>query len=90
VKWRGDVEPTKWEYALFIPVDSCLETPSLGPVPMNEVEWVEIDPIEIQHFGRFARDRRIDHSDQLRRLLEENGIHFERVEAYFRFNAARS
>lgn len=86
VKWTQNSEPTQWEDSLFIPVQNYLETGKLGPVPMREVEWVEVDPIEIHHIGRLVADRQVDHLEDLVHTLSQRGIAFQQVEQYLRFD----
>ena len=85
VKWSRDFEPTRWGDSVFIPTSHYLETGSLGPVPMREVEWVEVDTIEIRYVGRLARELLIDHADNLIQVCSEKAIKFQQIEQFLRF-----
>jgi hypothetical protein len=85
VKWSRDCKPTRWENSVFILTSRYLETDSLGPVPMREVEWVEVNTIEIRYIGRLLRDLRIDHADNLIETCNKKAIKFEQIEQILRF-----
>lgn len=85
VKWSGDFEPTKWEDLVFIPTSRYLETGSLDPVPMREVEWIEVDTIEVRYVGRLVKELQIDRADDLIKACSEKAIEFQQIEQFLRF-----
>ena len=85
VKWSRDFEPSQWADVIYIPTSRYLETGFLGPVPMREVEWVEVDTIEIRYVGRLVRELRIDHADNLIQVCREKAIKFQQIEQFLRF-----
>lgn len=85
VKWSQDVEPTRWEDSVFIPTNRYLETGTLGPVPMREVEWVEVDTIEIRYTRQLVKNLRIDHAVHLIQECREKAIEFQQIEQFLKF-----
>jgi hypothetical protein len=89
IKWSRDSEVTDWTTFFIVPVDGYIEG-LCGPIPVREVDWVDIDPIEIQEVGRLVPQRRVDHTAELVSDLTQHGIRYEQVEHGFRIytNAA--
>jgi hypothetical protein len=83
VKWLHD-DATDWQRPVFSPAPGYLEIGSLGPVPMREVEWIEIQSTESRHAGRLVPDSLIDHSSALHACFAKNSLHFESIEHGFR------
>lgn len=46
IKWVKTDEPPEWQSWLTVPCDGYLETPKLGPVQFDEVEWVEVSTLD--------------------------------------------
>ena len=84
VKWSQSPEPTEWEPWLIVPTEGCIETGSLGPIPVSEVDWVEIDVTELQELGRLVAPRKVDHTSELIRHFEHHGVSFQKVDCGFR------
>lgn len=84
VQWSGDTEPTSWEHSLFIPTSGYLETGSLGPVPWQAIQWIEVDTVEECHIGRLVPPKKIDHSDSLINALDNAGLPFVRIDRVIR------
>jgi hypothetical protein len=83
IKWSQCVEPGKWTHFFIVPTDGYIEG-RLGPIPVREVDWVEIDPIALQDVGRLIPQRQIDHTAAWMSYLAQQGIRFQRVESGFR------
>ena len=62
VKWSGDKEMTEWQPWVICPTPGYIETGTLGPVPVREVEW-----LDVHRFDRHGRER----SEKITRLLTE-------------------
>jgi hypothetical protein len=77
LKWSKISEPSEWEDWLAIPTSYYLETGTLGPVLMGEVEWVEVNTIEMRRVGKLVKDRRIEHTDVIVQALKEKVITFQ-------------
>lgn len=69
VKWVTDENMSDWQPWLICPVEGCLETGTLGPVPVAEVEWLDISNVN--------RDGN-DHTEVIAKLLLDMGAHFIR------------
>lgn len=85
VKWLKTSEPTIWEDVVFMPTSHYVETGTLGPVPMREVEWIELETIEMRYIGRLVADLRIEHTANLMRAFEEKAIPFQQMGQFLRF-----
>ena len=42
IKWTGDKTMTMWQPWVICPVPGYLEAGALGPVPVHEVEWLDV------------------------------------------------
>jgi len=62
IKWTGANDVTAWQPWVISPTAGYLETGGLGPVPVREVEWLDV--------SRFDRNDE-DKNEQISRLLTE-------------------
>ena len=46
IKWCQDETMTKWQPWVISPSPGYLETGSLGPVPVREVQWLDISHLD--------------------------------------------
>jgi hypothetical protein len=83
-------DATDWQRPVFSPVPGYIEVGSLGPVPMREVEWVEVQSTETRHPGRRVPDSLVDHSSALRARFADASLHYQTVEHGFRLLPANS
>lgn len=84
IKPVHEPDPGEWFRWLIIPVEGYLETGSTGPVPVRDVEWVDVDPVEIVEQGRLIPTRYVDRSDAIVRALRETGAAIEIVDGLVR------
>jgi hypothetical protein len=70
VKWSGDDDMTAWQPWVICPVPGYVETGSLGPVPVREVEWLDVALVD-----RKGGDK----SDSISGTLDAAGIAFSRT-----------
>ncbi|WP_324678810.1 DUF6678 family protein [Hymenobacter sp. GOD-10R] len=75
-------EPERWGGMVGFPSMNYLEIN--GPVHVGEIEWLDIDPIEVKHIGRLVKPKIIDHQDSLSSSLEEVGLEYVIVDGVFR------
>ncbi len=87
VKWLHD-DVTDWQHPVSSPVPGYIEVGSLGPVPMREVEWVEVQSTETQYRGRLVGDRLVDHSSALRARFADSSLRYESIAQGFRIYRA--
>jgi len=87
IKWSQESTPTEWTHLFIVPVDGCIEG-GCGPIPLREVDWVDIDPIEIQDVGRLVPQRRVDHAAAWLSHFTQHNIRFQQVEHGFRIYTA--
>lgn len=82
VKWlHGDV--SQWDAFLIVPVPGYIES-GIGPVPMGEVEWVEIQSTESRHQGRLIPDMLVDCAVSMNDRFTAHSLRFEKTEDTFR------
>ncbi len=89
VKWSKNDIPSEWEKVLFMPTSGYLEAPRLGPVPCREVEWLEIDSLELKHRGRLVPPQEINRSEALCNALRNANIPFVQMDNVIRLQPER-
>lgn len=75
-------EPTRWAPGLGQPSPHYIEG-SGGPEELKFVEWAEIEKLERRHMGKLVRCCFLDHSDEIRRALEQARASFKETDASF-------
>ncbi|WP_460500061.1 DUF6678 family protein [Hymenobacter agri] len=68
LKLKSTDLPESWNSGIGFPVRTYIEIN--GPWPFRQVDWVEINPIVMEHIGRLVAPKRWNHSEQLIALLE--------------------
>jgi hypothetical protein len=84
-KFRQEHTPSRWGWFL-VPVPGYVESSAYGPLPIREVEWVEIDPIKQQHIGRLVPPKFIDYTVELLQQLAVHGVSAQVIEGRIRIN----
>lgn len=75
-------DPTQWAPGLWQPSPHYVEA-SGGPEEFKFVEWAEIEKCERRHIGKLVQCRILDHSDEIRRALEQARASFKETGASF-------
>jgi hypothetical protein len=83
-KIKDDDVPSNWSRWFIIPVLGYVEASSFGPMPRREIQWLEIDPIEIKHIGRLVPAKSIDHTTDILQILDRVSIVSEIIEGRIR------
>ncbi|RZJ56531.1 MAG: hypothetical protein EOO55_04995 [Hymenobacter sp.] len=83
-KIKEDDVPSNWSRWFIIPVPGYVEASSFGPMPRREIQWLEIDPIEIKHIGRLVPPKSIDHTTDILQILDRASIVSEIIEGRIR------
>lgn len=65
-----------WSNWIIIPAEGYVELKSYGPIRLTEIEWIEINPIEIKRIGKLMPERTIDHRNEVTLLLTNLNIDF--------------
>ena len=65
-----------WSNWIMIPIEGYVELEFYGPYRTKEIEWIEIDPIEIKRIGKLIPERIIDHRNEVTLLLTNLDIDF--------------
>jgi hypothetical protein len=84
IKPMHEPDPGAWCRWLIIPVEGYLETGSTGPVPMQDVEWIDVDPAVVSAKGRLIPARQVDASDAIVRALGKTRAAIEIVDGLVR------
>lgn len=80
LKLKGIALANNWSKWLIQPSESYLETEKNGPIAISVIEWIEIDPIEINQEGKLVAPRMIDHTATAINFLTSESIYFIKVE----------
>jgi hypothetical protein len=81
--WNRDT-PSTWSRMFILPVRGYIEVSDYGPLPKREIEWVELDPVEIWHIGRLVPPKHIDHTPAIYQQLQSHGVAMQIVEGLIR------
>lgn len=76
--------PTAWAQWFLLPVPGYIEASSYGPVPKREIEWIELDPVEVWHIGRLVPPKHIDHTPAIFQQLQHHGVAMQIVDGLIR------
>lgn len=76
LKIKNELLPAVWSKWVIQPSDHYVEAETQGPYPINEIEWVEINPVEKREQGRLLPQKEVDHSADIIKLLEELSFTF--------------
>lgn len=83
IKLKNDITPETWgNTGICVPVNGYIEVQ--GPWPLREVEWLEINPIVIEHIGRLVAPKRWNHSDAIVSFLQTEDVSFNIVDGMIR------
>jgi hypothetical protein len=83
IKMLEQERATQWSRFLVIPKEGFIES-YMGPVLLQNVHYVEINPYEVRYMGRLEQDKRFNHSDEIEALLTQLEIPYSMVEQYIR------
>lgn len=73
-----------WSIWIIKPSDSYYETEKQGPYPINEIEWIEVNPIEERKDGKLITVKLVDHTEEIVKLLDELTLPYMIVETIIR------
>jgi len=59
-----------WSHWLIQPSESYIEAAAQGPYSIDDIEWLEINPIEKKVQGTLIPAKEIDHTEEIIKLLE--------------------
>lgn len=80
---RTDIT-TEWGSPIFEPSPSYVELMQFGPVAKRDIEWLEVDPVVMQHVGRLVPPKRKDFMNDLLQRFEDEGIKVILSDKYLR------
>lgn len=63
---------------IVLPVKGYIELN--GPWPFREVEWLEINPLVVEHIGRLVAPKQWNHLEQIVSLLQSEGVSYSIVD----------
>lgn len=85
IKMHEQERATQWSRFLVIPKEGFIES-YMGPVLIQDVEYVEINPYEVRYMGRLEQDKRFNHSEEIEALLNQLEIPYTMVDQYIRIS----
>ena len=83
IKLNSRLDASSWSW-IIIPVPGYIELGSVGPWPIREVEWLEINPIATEYIGRLVAPRILDNLSQLEVALREANLPYTVLDAVIR------
>jgi hypothetical protein len=66
------------------PSENYFETEKQGPYAVNDIEWIEVNPVEERREGRLVPAKLIDHTDAIVKVLKDLSIPHMIVEEIIR------
>ena len=82
LKIKNQPLDAEWSNWLIHPSDSYIEVEEQGPYSLDDIEWVEINPVKKMRAGNLSAAKEIDHSTEIIKLLDYLSftyIHADRV-----------
>lgn len=83
IKMQELERATQWSRFLVMPKEGYLES-YMGPVLLQNVDYIEINPYEVRYMGRLEQDKRLNHSEEIEALLTQLEVTYELVDQYIR------
>jgi hypothetical protein len=72
-----DEIPEAWTAGIGLPVRGYIELH--GPHPFRDVEWIEINPIVVEHIGRLVKPRYYTYLEDIISFLQSEGLAYSIV-----------
>ena len=79
-----------WSNWIIKPSDNYFETEMQGPYAVDNIEWIEVNPVEERKEGRLVPVKEIDHTDAITKILEDLSIPYMIVEGIIRVYIVRN
>ena len=76
LKIKNEPLDAPWSNWIIHPSDNYIEAEMQGPYSINDIEWVEIDPVEKRKEGKLIPGKEFDHSAEIIKLFEELSFPF--------------
>jgi hypothetical protein len=76
-----------WDWPLFSPSRSYLETATSGPLALSLIECVDIEKEEKKYRGALVPPVVIDHTKEIEALLRKRGLVFQSRDTYIRITS---
>lgn len=84
LKIKNEPPVVEWSKWIIKPSETYYETEKQGPYPLNNIEWIEINPIEERKEGKLVPLERIDQTPEIVTVIEELSIPYMIVEGVMR------
>jgi hypothetical protein len=78
LKHKAHALPEAWAGGIGLPVRGYIEL--IGPWPFREVEWLEINPIVVEHIGRLVKPKQHNYLENITSFLQSQGIAYAVVD----------
>ena len=73
-----------WSNWIIKPSETYYETEKQGPYAVHDIEWIELNPVEERKEGNLIPVKKVDHTDEIVKLLEELTIPYMIVDGITR------
>lgn len=71
LKIKNEPLGNHWSNLLINSSNNYYKTEKQGPYSVDDIEWIEINPVESRKEGRSLAEKKIDHSAEIIKLLED-------------------
>jgi hypothetical protein len=82
IKHKAYEIPQGWAGGIGLPVRGYIEL--IGPWPFREVEWLETNPVVMEHIGRLVKPRQHNYLENITSFLQSEGIAYSILEEVVR------
>ncbi len=72
LKLKVDEAPEGWAKGIGLPATGYIELH--GPLPFQEVEWLEINPVVIEHVGRLVKPKQHNYLEEVGAFLLSKNV----------------
>ena len=76
MKIKNETDESAWSRNIITPTDSYIEVTEQGSYAVREIEWIEINPVELYKAGRLTQVKEIDHTNEIVALLNDLTIKY--------------
>lgn len=81
IKVIGHERPTQWSNYLVVPKEGFMESYN-GPIAIQDIEYIEINPYEQRFMGRMNQDQHLNHTQNILELLISLDMNYKLIDQY--------
>ncbi|MEI9955280.1 MAG: DUF6678 family protein [Ferruginibacter sp.] len=80
IKIKNEPVHDEWSSWFILPSESYVETEKDGPIAIADIEWIEIDAVEIKATGKLTPPKITNHTATVINFLKSESIDFIETE----------